>query len=249
MHRFSLKPNDENKAEYEKIKGNFLEAIREKISILRKTLQYCETGCKEECNTHYHGLYGGGGSGGNGNGNSGSSMFTTFMKKFRRNDDGKTDDGKTDNESDDSKTDDESNDKSNNKSDDESDDESGNNTHVSKFQDLYKKIKRTPEEKRNANKEKFCKDFFSPDHFLNSRGRYGFPLEICSLPNQISSKGTQSICKMAIALESDIKVLLKMYKSDVVHDEVTKLKSEFLKLSKTPTTMGGSKTKRRLKKR
>ena len=222
MHRFRVKSKDENEAEYKKIKGNFLEAIRDKIYILRKTLNDCDSGCKEDCSTHYHGLYGG-------QNETTGNVFTKFMEKIGKSGDGKSDDDKTSVESD----------------DESGDDKTPKDTYVSKIQDLYNRIKSTPEEKRNTIKEKFCKEFFESP---TNKGRYGFPLHVCSL-DRISSSGTQNVCKLAIDLESDIKDLFKMYKSDVVHDDVAKLRSEFLKLSKTPTAMGGSKTKRRFKKR
>ena len=46
--------NQEYNAEYERIKGNFLERIREKIFILYQNIDHCEQECKSDCKSSYN---------------------------------------------------------------------------------------------------------------------------------------------------------------------------------------------------
>ena len=214
-------------AEYERIKGNFLEGIREKILILYQNVYNCEQECNNGCKSNYirYRLN-----------RKPLEIPENPEKIFSENnyssDEEKTGSVKTPGIFDKMRT-------IFKKNNDSTDDEESTGSvktpgFFDKMRTMLKQNNDTSLTDNESNSdygsigsrndleaEEFCKNNYKRFKTVYT--------QICSMPDRFSSESTQGICKLAINLRTEIDELFELYKADIASDAKTiaELKVDF----------------------
>lgn len=269
-------------AEYKTIKYNFLEEIREKIKLFDQTLVQCEYHCQQDCPANYaknrlnrQSLEIQGGQLPEEDGSddenistdentsvlgslwdkarSGFSKFTTNANSAIENvstrvrQGSETSNTTSETSSEASETSSAPSEASSEASETSSTTSGDSGNFITRAISGYKKS--VDEKKKGVDEEK--SELFCDNTFKNKRtSRRVYSL--CSMPDRISSEGTQQICKLVLDMENDIRDLINIYKNDTKEEaaSVARKKADFLQLVDGNGRAGGAKrTKKRRRQR
>lgn len=220
-------------AEYERIKGNFLEGIREKIFILYQNIDNCEKECKSDCKSTYT------------SNRLNRKPLEIPEKIFSENNDSidkeSTVSVKTPGIFDKMRT----MFKKNNDSTDDDESTGSVSTHNSseKTPGIFEGTrKNSTSSDTSLTDNESTSDYGSvggsgndniskADEFCDNYSKRfkNVYTQICSMPDRISSESTQGICKLAIILRTEIDELFELYKADIASDakKIAELKADF----------------------